>query len=73
MFAISLLLHFLLTKGDEVMPTDDEFDEVSSQPLPSVADATKNDEVGGSEFYQNLSILGKLHYQLLRSGDISGK
>jgi hypothetical protein len=66
------LLQCLLTKGDEVPSIDDEFGEASSQSLPETPVA-KNDESGENELYRNLSVLGKLYFQLLRSGDISGK
>jgi hypothetical protein len=69
---LSLLLSLLQSfqvKCDEGV---DEFEEVSVQSLPS--QSRVDESTGGpKELYQSLSIVEKLHYQLRRSGDISGK
>jgi hypothetical protein len=72
MLLLSSLLQSFLVKGeDEMVPTEDEFEEVSAQSLPSQLDEPAAG--GDKEFYKSLSIYEKLHYQLRKSGDLSGK
>lgn len=62
-----------------VTSTDDEFEAVpevkastnwENSQQEQLQKTTQEQEI---EMYKNLSYLGKLHFQLRRSGDISGK
>lgn len=54
----------------------DEFQEETAQSLPSLLEdpaTAPSATAGDKEFYQSLSIVEKLHFQLRRSGDLGGK
>lgn len=74
LFALNLLglLQVSLSTGDRTSTSsEDEFGEVATEMAPSTSNPPV--DIGTNEYYQSLSIFEKLRFQLLRSGDISGK
>lgn len=71
---INTIFLFILQFIQSVLSADDEFEEIPQRVVESSEEAVKQlSQAEEIEKYKNLTLFGKLHFQLHRSGDISGK